>query len=212
MPLPAELWVGKRPLRSSSNHTQRPPCRMPQREAERSTMMSPQPPIPSGAGVGCGVGLKPGPRSLTSTRTAWSETTQFPAPQVAAPRTGSAHDRVVLRRPPARWLRRCRGDGTAIALRRFAGVGGVSFRVAFGDEARVRAHVATLYARAFDVAVPEQTLVGEPAAAFFADHGGDCHVASCSSMMLSRSPARVSVNTRLAGPRGRTSTTSNDCA
>jgi hypothetical protein len=60
------------------------------------------------------------------------------------------------------------------------------FRLRFGNEARVGAHIATSFARALDVAVPEQALVGQPAAALCVDVGGDRHAAPGSSMMLGR--------------------------
>jgi hypothetical protein len=84
--------------------------------------------------------------------------------------------------------------------------------VAFGDEARVGADGASRFARAVDVVAPKQTLVGEPPAMFFAHFVGDCHAASSSCTKRSRFPADVSVKTRLARPRGRTTTTSNASA
>ena len=49
------------------------------------------------------------------------------------------------------------------------------FRVRFGYEARVGAHVATPFARTRDVEMGELTLVDEPATAVFVDLGADCH-------------------------------------
>jgi hypothetical protein len=82
------------------------------------------------------------------------------------------------------------------------------FRVRFGNEAGVRAHVAAHFARTLDVVLRKLTLVDEPMTAVCVDVGSGYHAASGSYTMVSRSPARVSVNMRLAVPRGRTTTTS----
>jgi len=71
---------------------------------------------------------------------------------------------------------------------------------------------ASLLAGARDEVPGEPALVDESAQAVVLEAGCGCHVASGSLTMLSCSPMRVSVKTRLAVPRGRMTTTSKACA